>query len=203
MLKFTNNELTFINSLNNPITNIDMDLVNTIIDKMIINKQYEELISFLNSLNDFAQIPSGLANRLIDDNNRECISVFLDNIDILYFFDDLEKQKLKDYLNAISVFIKLPENYDFYYKLLFSRGVRIWKSTNNNGYVEHTYTRYNELIKIRLIESNKLGVIAAYVNYLDYNLPKEEQILNCIDYLNQFGFNLEKDTNKITLIDEL
>lgn len=203
MEEFTNKELAFINSINEPITNIDNDLVNTIINKMIINKEYEELICFLNSLNDFAQVPSRLVNRLIDDNNKECISVFLENIDDLYFFDDLEKQKLKNYLNVKDIFIKLPETYNYYYRLLFSHGVRLWKSINNNEYIEHIYTRYNELIKIRLIESSKFGVIASYINYLDYNLSREEQILNCINYINQFGLNLENNINEITLVDEI
>lgn len=203
MEEFTNKELAFINSINEPITNIDDDLVNTIINKMIINKEYEELICFLNSLNDFAQIPSGIVNKLIDDNNKECISYLLVNIDILYFFDDSEKQKLKDYLNVKNILIQLPETYDYYYRLLFSHGVRLWKSINNNEYIEHIYTRYNELIKIRLIESSKFGVIASYINYLDYNISREEQILNCINYINQFGLNLENNINEITLVDEI
>ena len=81
---FTYEEINLINSLNKPIDKIDMDLVNLIIDKMIQYKNYEGLINLLNNLYDFAQIPKDISNRLIIDNNKECISAFLEKEDVLY-----------------------------------------------------------------------------------------------------------------------
>ena len=55
-MRYTEKEIAFINSLNSPVSNVDVDLVNSIINKMLINKDYLKLINTLNSLFDFATL---------------------------------------------------------------------------------------------------------------------------------------------------
>ena len=71
MKKYTDKELDVINSLNKPIDNIDMTLVNSIINKMLLKGYYEDLINFLNNLYDFAEIPNDIVDKLISDNNKK------------------------------------------------------------------------------------------------------------------------------------
>lgn len=200
-MNFTNEELELINSLNKPLENVDINLVNSIIDKMVRSKKYKELIDFLNLLYDFSGIDElfeNFAERLIIENNKECISFLLDEEENLYFFDNSTKHNLITFLNSKKVYIKLNNTYDYYYKMLFSQGLRSLKNKNiNENLVEHSYTRYNKLIKFKIIEDNNFGVLISYINYLNYNLSFEEQILKAIDYLNEFGFNIERSIKSI------
>lgn len=200
-MNFANEELELINSLYKPIENVDINLVNSIIDKMVRSKKYKELIDFLNLLYDFSGIDElfeNFAERLITENNKECISFFLDEEENLDFFDNSTKHNLITFLNSKKIYIKLNNTYDYYYKMLFSQGLRSWKNINiNENLVEHSYTRYNKLIKFKIIEDNNFGVIILYTNYLNYNLSYEEQILKAIDYLNEFGFNIERSIESI------
>lgn len=204
MIKFTDNELELLNSLKEPITNIDVELVKSIINKMVINKEYESLIHFLNALNDFSPINNifeTFLKYLIEDNNKECISFLLDNEELLYFLNIEEKQKLIKFLNAKKVYIKLKDSYDYYNILLFKQGLRSWKTNKiNDNLIEHTYTKNNQLVKFQIIESNNNGILISYTNYLNYNLTEEEQIKKNIDYLNAFGFNIERSIDSV--IDE-
>ena len=196
-MKYTIKEQDFINSLNKPIDKININLINSIINKMIKNKEYEELIYFLNNLYDFTIISIDIVNKIIIDNNKECASFFLENEEILFFLNKEEKNKLKSFLNVFEVNIKLNESYNYYYDLLFNQEIRLWKSINIDNYIEYSFTKNNKLIKIKLKEIKDLGLFVSYINYNNYNLSKEEQILNGIDYINKYGFNINKDVNNI------
>ena len=203
MNKYTADELNLVNSLNEPIKNIDINLVNSIIDKMIFNGNYEELIAFLNNLYDFANVTINIVDKLISNDNKECISFFLDNEDILYFLVDEEKNKLKAFLDVHEINIKLNESYDYYYKLLYKQGIRIWDSHTrriNDNIIEHKCTKYNKLIKLKLKEIKNVGVIASCIIYANYKLSEEEQILKGIDYLNEYGLNIDRDVRKDIII---
>ena len=206
MKTYTDEEINLINSLCKPINEIDMNLINNIIDKMLLNGDYEELINFLNSLYDFAEIPNNIVDKLISENNKKCISIFLENEDILYFLTDEEKNRLKTFLNACEINVKLRETYDYYYKLLFKQGVRIWNCDSkiiNDKIIEHKCTRYNKLINIKLKEVKDIGVIVSCIIYTNYNLSEEEQLLKEIDYINEFGFNIDRDINNSAIIKNL
>jgi len=199
--KFTYEESNIINSLDKPIEEINMNLVNSIVNKMLQNSDYEELIKLLNLLNDFAKIPKNIVCRLIRDNNKEYAFVFLENEDILYFLTNEKKNKLKTFLNVPEVNIKLSESFDYYYNLLFKQGVRQWKSTKiNDDIIEHTFIRYNKLIRIKLKEIKENDIVVSCINYRNYNLSEEEQILKVIDYLNDYGFNIDRNINNAAII---
>lgn len=201
MKNYTEEEKKLINCLNRPIDNVDESLISSIIDKILYNNDYEELIHFLNAIYDFANISNNLVDKLITDNNKECISIFLENEDILYFLSKYEKDKLKIFLNVQEVNIKLKEPYDYYYDLLFKQGFRSSKSFKiNNKITEHLFTRYNKSTKIKLKEIDGIGVVVSYINYKYYNLSQEEQILDAIDYINKFGFNIDKKLNSNNII---
>ena len=196
MKDFTEEENNLIDSLCEPIDNIDQTLVNSIVNKLLDNKNYEELMNFLDSLNDFAEVPENIVDKLITENNKECISVFLENEYKLYFFNNEEKNRLKEFLNAYEVNIKLKEPYDFYYKLLFEQGFRHYKAIKiSDNITEHIFTRYNEFTKIRLKEITDIGVVVSYIDYTNYNLTEKEQLLKAIDYINEYGFNIDKNLN--------
>jgi hypothetical protein len=203
MNKYTNEEIDLINSLNKPIDNLDMSLVNSIVDKMLRNNDFEKLINFLNSLYDFAKIPKSIVDILIQTDNKECISVFLENESVLYFLTTEEINSLKNYINVPEVNIKLTESYDYYYKLLYKQGIRSWHNNinkSNGNIIVHTFTQYNQLIKLKLKEVKNLGIVASCTIYSNYNLSEEEQILNGIDYLNKFGFNIKRDINNLAIV---
>ena len=200
MEKYTEEERILI-SLNRPIENVDESLINSVVDKMLYNNDYENLIYFLNTMYDFAKIPNNLIENLIKDNNKECISIFLENDGILYFLSENEKDKLKKVLDVHEVNIKLEKSYDYYYDLLFKQGFRPYKSIKiNDKITEHLFTRYNKLTKIKLKEIDGIGVVGSYINYKYYNLSKTEQILNAIDYINKYGFNIERNINDVSII---
>ena len=201
MEKYTKEEINLINFRHKPINKIDINLTSSIVHKMLLNHKYEELIQFLNRLYDFAKIPINIVNILIQSNNKECISVFLENEDDLYFFDSEEKDELKDFLNVREINIKLENTYDYYYKMLYKQGIRNWRSnTVKNNVIEHTFTRYNKLIKLKLKDIKDIGVVVSCIIYSNYYLPEEEQILKGIDYINEFGFNINKDINNKAII---
>lgn len=50
MEKFTDKEIGFNNRLNEPINNVDRNLINSIINKMLLNGDYEELVNVFNNL---------------------------------------------------------------------------------------------------------------------------------------------------------
>ena len=204
MEKYTYKETSLINSLNKPIDNIDMILVNSIVNKMIKNGEYNGLLNFLNNLYDYAKLPKNIVDKLILENNKDCIAEFLDNEEILYFLNLEEKNKLKKYLNACEVNIKLDNTFDYYYKKLYKQGIRIWRNNtiknNNKIIIEHLFTQYNKIIKLKLIEVKDIGVIASCVIYSNYYLPKEEQIFKGIDYINEFEFNIDKDINNKNIL---
>ena len=165
------------------------------------NKDFEKLIHFLNSLYDFAKVPENIVDKLINDNNKECISILLENEDILYFLSNDEKNKLKEFFNAYEVNIKLKESYDFYYKLLFKQGFRPFKSIKTNDIItEHLFTRYNKLTKIKLKEISGIGIVISYIDYKNYNLTEDEQLLKAIDYINEYGFNIDRKLNNDNII---
>ena len=165
------------------------------------NKNFEELIHFLNSLNDFAKVPENIVDRLINLNNKECISIFLENEDILYFLNANEKNKLKKFLNVYDVNIKLKESYNYYYRLLFKQGFRHFKSIKTNDRItEHLFTRYNKLTRIRLKEISNIGIVVSYIDYKNYNLTENEQLLKAIDYINEYGFDIDRKLNKDNII---
>lgn len=200
MEKYTEEERILI-SLNRPIENVDESLINSVVDKMLYNNDYENLIYFLNTMYDFAKIPNNLIDNLIKDNNKECISIFLENDEILYFLSENEKNKLKKVLNVHEVNIKLEKSYDYYYDLLFKQGFRPYKLIKiNDKITEHLFTRYNKLTKIKLKEIDGIGVVGSYINYKYYNLSKTEQILNAIDYINEYGFKIERNINNALII---
>lgn len=195
MQKFTKRELDFINSLNCPVVHIDNELINSIINKIILNKDYDYLIYLLNALYDFAEIPQDIVNNLISNNDKKGISIFLDNEKELYFLSKKEVDKLKEFLNVKEAYFKLDKSYDYYYNILFKEGLRQQKPIKiNNDIIEYTYYRYNKPIGIKIFDIKDIGLIVSYVNYLNYNLTIEEQIIKVIDYLNEFGFNITKDS---------
>lgn len=206
MIYYTEEEKNLINSLNRPIDNINENLVKSIVDKLLENKDFEELICFFNSLNDFAEIPNNIVDKLILENNKECIAKFLENEDSLYFLNKNDISRLKKFLNVREINIKLEKTYDYYYKFLYNQGVRNWKSNTiktNNDIIEHILTRYNKLIKLKLKEVKNIGVVVACTIYTNYYLTEEEQILKGIDYINEFGFAIERNINNKNLIKEL
>ena len=201
MQDYTEEEKNLINSLNRPINNIDETLVSSIVNKILENKNFEELIHFLNTLNDFAKVPENIVDKLINENNKECKSIFLENEDILYFFSANETNRLKEFLNAYGVNIKLKETYDYYYKLLFKQGFRHFKSIKiNDRITEHLFTRYNKLTRIKLKEITGIGVVVSYIDYKNYKLTKNKQLLKAIDYINEYGFNIDRKLNNDNII---
>ncbi len=201
MENYIEEEKNLINSLNRPIDNIDEALVSSIVNKLLDNKNFEELIHFFNSLYDFAKVPENIVDRLINENNKECVSIFLENEDILYFLSNDEVNKLKVFLNAYGVNIKLKKSYDYYYKLLFKQGFRHFKSIRvNDIIIEHLFTRYNKLTRIKLKEITDVGVVVSYIDYKNYNLIKNEQLLKAIDYINEYGFNIDRKLNNDNII---
>ena len=206
MKEFTKIEENLINSLNKPIDNIDMNIVNSIVSKMLDNREYYKLICFLNNLYDFAKVPSNIVDKLILDNNKECIAEFLNNEDILYFLSEEEKNKFKDFLNVCEVNIKLENNYDYYYKLLYKQGIRSWHSNIDKvseNVTEYKLTKYNQLIKIKLKDIKNVGLVVSCTIYSNYCLTKEEQILKGIDYINEFGFNIDRNINNKAIIKKI
>src|SRR5574344_168520 len=124
MEQYTEEEFALIH-LNRPIEKIDVNLIKSIETKMNLNKEYDYLIDFYNTLNDFSNFSfNNVAGYLIKNDNKECIANFLENEDSLYFFTKEDINKLKKYLNAMEINIKLDKDYDYYYKLLFKKGVR-------------------------------------------------------------------------------
>lgn len=201
MKDYTEEEKNLINSLNRPINNIDEALVSSIVDKLLDNKDFEELIHFFNSLYDFAKVPKNIVDKLINENNRECISIFLENENILYFLSTDETNKLKEYLNVWEVNVKLKESYDYYYKLLFKQGFRHFKSIKTDDkIIEHLFTRYNKLTRIKLKEISDIGIVVSYIDYKNYNLPDDEKLLKAIDYINEYGFNIDRKLNNDNII---
>ena len=200
MEKYTEGEMQLINSLNKPVNDVDMNLVDSIIDKMLLNEEYDNLLSFLNALNDFSNTSKNIVDKLITENNKECISIFLENESSLYFLNKEEIMQLKIYLGVSEVNIKLEKPYDYYYELLFNQGVRLFKTVEmNDNEKEYIFTRYNKEFKIKLKEIRNVGLVVSYVDYHNYNLTKEEQINNAIDYINEYGFAIENDIKNILM----
>ena len=106
MEKYTEGEMQLINSLNKPVNDVDMNLVDSIIDKMLLNEEYDNLLNFLNALNDFSNTSKNIVDKLITENNKECISIFLENESSLYFLNKEEIMQLKIYLGVSEVNIK-------------------------------------------------------------------------------------------------
>ena len=200
MEKYTEGEMQLINSLNKPVNDVDMNLVDSIIDKMLLNEEYDNLLSFLNALNDFSNTSKNIVDKLITENNKECISIFLENESSLYFLNKEEIMQLKIYLGVSEVNIKLEKPYDYYYELLFNQGVRLFKTVEmNDNEKEYIFTRHNKEFKIKLKEIRNVGLVVSYVDYHNYNLTKEEQINNAIDYINEYGFAIENDIKNILM----
>lgn len=203
MKKYTDKEINLINSLNKPINNINKDLVISIINKMLQNSDYYKLICLLNNLYDFSEIPINIVDRLISDDDKACIAEFLENEDVLYFLSEQEKNRLKEFLNVKKINIKLNNTYDYYDRLLYKQGIRNWNSDtfkNSNNEIVHKLTRYNKLINLKLKEVKGVGLVVSCIIYSNYNLSEEEQILKGIDYINEFGFNIERDINNSAII---
>lgn len=128
MEKYTNDEISIINA-NEPINNINNSLVDSIVKKMLHNKEYESLVNFYNTLYDFSILDlSEISDNLIKGNEFECIAFFLNNEDVLYFLPSEEKKKLKNFLNVKEISIKLNEPYNYYKDLLFKQGFIIFPS---------------------------------------------------------------------------
>lgn len=200
MEKYTEGEMELINSLNKPVNDVDMNLVDSVIDKMLLNEEYDNLLSFLNALNDFSNTSKNIVDKLITENNKKCISIFLENESSLYFLNKEKIMQLKIYLGVSEVNIKLDKPYDYYYKLLFNQGVRLFKTVEmNDNEKEYIFTRYNKEFKIKLKEIKNVGLVVSYVDYHNYNLTKEEQINNAIDYINEYGFAIENDIKNILM----
>lgn len=200
MEKYTEGEMELINSLNKPVNDVDMNLVDSVIDKMLLNEEYDNLLSFLNALNDFSNTSKNIVDKLITENNKKCISIFLENESSLYFLNKEEIMQLKIYLGVSEVNIKLDKPYDYYYELLFNQGVRLFKTVEmNDNEKEYIFTRYNKEFKIKLKEIKNVGLVVSYVDYHNYNLTKEEQINNAIDYINEYGFAIENDIKNILM----
>ena len=206
MKAYTEEEKNLIKSLNRPIDNINETLVSSIVGKLLDNKDFEELIHYFNSLYDFAEVPKNIVDKLILENNKECIAQFLENEDSLYFLNKSEINRLKNFLNVREINIRLEKDYDYYYKFLYNQGIRNWQSDTikiNDDTIEHVLTRYNKLIRLKLKEVKNIGVVVACTIYSNYYLSEEEQILKGIDYINEFGFNIERNINKKNLIKNL
>lgn len=206
MENFTNEETNLINSLNKPINYIDMTLVDSIINKILKNNDYYKLLNFFNNLYDFAKIPENVVDKLISENNKECIAEFLENEASLYFFNAEEKNKLKNFLNVLEINVRLDKSYDYYYKMLYDQGVRVRHCdiiNTDDNIIEHEFTRYNKLIRLKLKEIKSIGVIVSCIIYSNYKLSEEEQILKGIDYINRFGFNIEKNINNKNIIKKI
>ena len=200
MEKYTEGEMELINSLNKPVNDVDMNLVDSIIDKMLLNEEYDNLLSFLNALNDFSNTSKNIVDKLITENNKKCISIFLENESSLYFLNKEKIMQLKIYLGVSEVNSKLDKPYDYYYKLLFNQGGRLFKTVEmNDNEKEYIFTRYNKEFKIKLKEIKNVGLVVSYVDYHNYNLTKEEQINNAIDYINEYGFAIENDIKNILM----
>lgn len=200
MEKYTEGEMELINSLNKPVNDVDMNLVDSVIDKMLLNEEYDNLLSFLNALNDFSNTSKNIVDKLITENNKKCISIFLENESSLYFLNKEKIMQLKIYLGVSEVNIKLDKPYDYYYELLFNQGVRLFKTVEmNDNEKEYIFTRYNKEFKIKLKEIKNVGLVVSYVDYHNYNLTKEEQINNAIDYINEYGFAIENDIKNILM----
>lgn len=200
MEKYTEGEMELINSLNKPVNDVDMNLVDSVIDKMLLNEEYDNLLSFLNALNDFSNTSKNIVDKLITENNKKCISIFLENESSLYFLNKEKIMQLKIYLGVSEVNIKLDKPYDYYYKLLFNQGVRLFKTVEmNDNEKEYIFTRYNKEFKVKLKEIKNVGLVVSYVDYHNYNLTKEEQINNAIDYINEYGFAIENDIKNILM----
>ena len=200
MEKYTEGEMELINTLNKPVNDVDMNLVDSVIDKMLLNEEYDNLLSFLNALNDFSNTSKNIVDKLITENNKKCISIFLENESSLYFLNKEKIMQLKIYLGVSEVNIKLDKPYDYYYELLFNQGVRLFKTVEmNDNEKEYIFTRYNKEFKIKLKEIKNVGLVVSYVDYHNYNLTKEEQINNAIDYINEYGFAIENDIKNILM----
>lgn len=174
--------------------------INSIVNKMLKNRDYYKLLCFLNDLYNFAKLPENIVDKLISEDNKACASEFLENEDLLYFLSQKKKDKLKKFLNAREVNIKLNKPYEYYYELLFANGVRLWNTKKIDDTVEHTFTRYNKPIKIRLKEIKEDNVLVSCVIYSNYDLSEDEQILKAIDYINEFGFNIDRNINNDSII---
>lgn len=192
-VKFTKEEIELIKSLHVPVRNVNMILVNSIINKFMLNKEHEKIIYFLNTLNDFAETPDDFVNKLIKDNNKECIATFLENKSILYFISEKDIKKLEKFIDAYEVNIILDKPYKFYYDLLFKQGVRLSKTNEAEHIKEYFFTRYNREFKIRLKDIKGVGLVVSYINYKNYYLSKEEQLKIAIEYINEYGFNIENN----------
>ena len=206
MKDYTEEEKNLIKSLNRPIDNINETLVSSIVDKLLDNKDFKELINYFNSLYDFAEVPKNIVDKLILENNKECIAEFLENEDSLYFLNKSEINRLKNFLNVHEINIRLEKDYDYYYKSLYNQGIRNWQSDTiniNDDTIEHILTRYNKLIRLKLKEVKNIGVVVACTIYSNYYLSEEEQILKGIDYINEFGFNIERNINNKNIIKNL
>lgn len=203
MKKNIDEKINLVKNLCEPIVGLDVNLVNEIIDKMLVNKDYEGIINVLNNLYDFSEIQFNIVDKLISTDNRECVSVFLSHEDCLYFLSTEEINKLRNFLNVYEVNIKLKESYDYYYKLLFNQNVRIWKNDFgdiNDKFINYKCTRNNKLLNIKLKEYKDGSVVVSCIIYTNYILSKEEQILKCIDYINEYGFNIDNDLTNNCLI---
>ena len=206
MKDYTEEEKNLIKSLNRPIDNINETLVSSIVDKLLDNKDFEELIHYFNSLYDFAEVPKNIVDKLILENNKECIAEFLENEDSLYFLNKSEINRLKNFLNVPEINIRLEKDYDYYYNFLYNQGIRNWQSDTikiNDDTIEHVLTRYDKLIRLKLKEVKNIGVVVACTIYSNYYLSEEEQILKGIDYINEFGFNIERNINNKNIIKNL
>jgi len=203
MEQYTEEESNLIH-LSRPIEKIDVNLVKSIESKMHLNKEYDNLIDFYNTIYDFSNYSfKDVADCLIKKENKDCIAQFLENEDSLYFFTKEDINKLKKYLNAMEVNIKLNKDYDYYYKLLFKKGVRPYTKPTINNYMKiYSFSRYNKNFKIKLIDVKNEGLFVSYINYYNYNLLKEEQVLYAISYINEFGFDINKDAKSVSLIEE-
>src|SRR5574344_2727546 len=159
MEHYNEEELNLIHS-NRPIETIDVNLIKSIEIKMHLNKEYNNLLDFYNTLYDFSNFSfKDVADYLIKNDNKECIAYFLENEDLLYFFTKEDINKLKKYLNAYEVNIKLNKDYDYYYKLLFKKGVRPWSKPKINNYMKkYSFSRYNINFKLKLIEVKNEGL---------------------------------------------
>ena len=172
MEKYTEGETELINSLNKPVNDVDMNLVDSVIDKMLLNEEYDNLLNFLNALNDFSNTSKNIVDKLITENNKKCISIFLENESSLYFLNKEKIMQLKIYLGVSEVNIKLDKPYDYYYKLLFNQGVRLFKTVemNDNEKLEFISAKEGAIldakgnISIRNINSGKSYVRFTYMS---------------------------------------
>lgn len=200
MEQYNEEELTLIHS-NRPIEKIDVNLIKSIETKMHLNKEYDNLIDFYNTIYDFSNFSfKNVADCLIKNENKDCIAHFLENEDSLYFFTKEDINKLKKYLNAMEVNIKLNKDYDYYYKLLFKKGVRPYTKPTINNYMKiYFFSRYNKSFKLKLIDVKNEELFVSYINYYNYKLLKEEQLFYAINYINEFGFNIDINAKSVSL----